>query len=119
MHIHMIHPYDIAFYKNTYIVTDAVECCLKVFSSDGKYIRTIGSKGKGPGELLDPFLVTVDKTTGNIYCDDRGNNRISCFNNKGIFLNTIRTSLSNSDIEFFDKHILYWFTVNWNFPYSK
>ncbi len=102
---YLAHPYDIAFYKNTYIVTDATECCLKVFSTDGKLIRTIGSRGGGPGELSDPFLVAVDETTGNIYCVDSGNNRISCFNNKGIFLNIIRTSLPISDIEFIDKYI--------------
>lgn len=98
-------PYDFVFYKGTYIASDAKEGCLKVFSSEGELIRIIGSGGYGPGELSDPFVLTVDERNGIIYCSDQGNSRISCFLTNSEFLKTIKTSLNIHDLEFIEDHI--------------
>jgi len=98
-------PYDFVFYKGTYVASDAKDGCLKVFSSEEELIRIIGSRGYGPGELSDPFVLTIDERNGIIYCGDQGNSRISCFLTNGEFLKIIKTSLSIHDLEFFEDHI--------------
>lgn len=61
---YLTHPYDLVLYKHYFIVTDAVESCMKVFSTAVELLRVLGSKGKGPGELIDPFVLTIDETRG-------------------------------------------------------
>jgi len=102
----LAHPFDLVEYKDNYIVTDATECCLKVFSKRGDFIKKIGSKGHGPGELIDPFILTIDISSGNIYCIDQGNNRIVCFKKDGKYLNSIKTTLVLHDI-LFDNNRIY------------
>ncbi len=58
---------------------------LSVLSSDGNYIRSFGSKGRGKGELLGPQYLSQDES-GNIYVTDFGNARVSVFNEQGSFL---------------------------------
>ncbi len=108
---YLAHPYDLVMYKQYYIVTDAMEACLKVFSTDGDLIRVIGSKGRGPGELLNPYVFTIDKKTGIIYCYDPDNKRISCFNFNGEFLKVIKSSISIIDLQFNNGNI---FTASYN-----
>ena len=38
-------------------VLDRRESHVKLFDQDGKYVRTIGRKGQGPGELNDPIFI--------------------------------------------------------------
>ena len=102
----LVHPYDVDFYRNNYIVTDAEECCLKIFSEKGDFIQKIGSKGHGPGELIDPFFSAVDTSTGNIYCVDQGNNRIVCYTKNGKYLKDIKTPFAIDDIKYY-RHKIY------------
>ena len=88
---YLIHPFDLGWYGGRYFVTDAVEHCIKVFSPHGKLERIIGTRGKGPGELLDPFVLAVNPIDGRIACEDGGNRRISCFTSEGRFLRSFRT----------------------------
>jgi hypothetical protein len=97
---YLAHPYDLVKYKQCYIVTDAREACIKVFSTDGDLIRVIGSEGMGPGELLNPYVFTIDKKKGIIYCGDQGNKRISCFNFNGEYLKVIKSNISIHDLQF-------------------
>lgn len=64
---------------------DMKENNVKVFDSLGKYIRTIGSKGQGPGELNMPVnvLITVD---GELMVEDIMNRRLAFFDLEGNFL---------------------------------
>jgi len=107
----LAHPYDVDFYKNNYIVTDAGECCVKIFSEKGDFIKKIGSKGHGPGELIDPFFSAVDTSSGNIHCVDQGNNRIVCYTKNGKYVKEIKTTLSINDIKYY-RHKIY--TVAYN-----
>ena len=47
--------------ENIYLV-DRQDQVIKVFDSDGKFIRTIGSKGSGPGEfqMIGDLVITKD-----------------------------------------------------------
>jgi hypothetical protein len=55
---------------------------VKVYDSDGRYLRTFGKKGQGPGELQSPgrMVMTAD---GNLCFLDLGNNRVSVFSPEG------------------------------------
>ena len=47
-----------------------------------------GIKGEGEGELNDPYMVTTDPQTGNIYVVNRGNDCVLVFSSEGEYLFT-------------------------------
>jgi hypothetical protein len=55
---------------NIYIL-DAGFFRIVIFSSDGSFLRSVGRKGEGPGELIFPTALAVGEQ-GNIYVGDRG-----------------------------------------------
>ncbi|HDL17456.1 MAG TPA: 6-bladed beta-propeller, partial [Bacteroidetes bacterium] len=76
---------DIATDRNGNIYAcDSRENRIQVYDKSGKYIRTMGRKGKGPGELLRPMAIVVDDR-GKIYVQDDLNKRVSIFKNNGKF----------------------------------
>ncbi|HTO15416.1 MAG TPA: 6-bladed beta-propeller [Edaphocola sp.] len=46
--------------KNEYLILDTQSKSIYAFDMNGKYLRTIGSNGKGPGEYLNPIDFIVD-----------------------------------------------------------
>lgn len=66
---------------------DSNEANVKVFDRDGNYIRTIGRKGQGPGELQSPNDIYIDDKD-KIYISDVGNDRLSVFNEHGDFIDS-------------------------------
>src|SRR5215467_11574885 len=55
------------------------------FSKDGKFIKTWGKKGSGPGEFDTPHALAID-SQGRLFVGDRGNSRIQIFDQDGKFL---------------------------------
>jgi streptogramin lyase len=55
------------------------------FSKDGKFLKTWGKRGSGPGELNTPHSLAMD-SRGRLFVADRGNNRIQIFDQEGNFL---------------------------------
>jgi streptogramin lyase len=55
------------------------------FSKDGKFIRTWGHKGTGPGEFNQLHAIALD-SSGRVFVGDRGNSRIQIFDPDGKFL---------------------------------
>jgi sugar lactone lactonase YvrE len=55
------------------------------FTKDGKFIKTWGKKGTGPGEFDAPHALAFD-SKGRLFVADRGNNRIQIFDQDGAFL---------------------------------
>jgi DNA-binding beta-propeller fold protein YncE len=55
------------------------------FSKDGKFIKSWGKLGTGPGEFNVPHGISID-STGRIFVADRGNNRLQIFDQDGNFL---------------------------------
>lgn len=41
------------------LVLDRSACCVRVYSSQGEFIRQISNEGSGPGEILNPMTMTV------------------------------------------------------------
>lgn len=84
------HPFDVQIFQDNYFVLDVVEAKIKIYSKNGQYLRSIGKKGKGPGELFDPFAFTINRDNGDIYISDQGNGRICKFANSGKYLDSFR-----------------------------
>ena len=55
------------------------------FSKDGKFIKTWGKLGAGPGEFAMPHALAMD-SRGRLFVGDRGNNRIQIFDQDGKYL---------------------------------
>ena len=59
------------------------------FSKDGKFIKSWGKRGTGPGEFHSPHTVAFD-SQGRLFVGDRSNNRIQIFDQDGKYLDTWR-----------------------------
>jgi DNA-binding beta-propeller fold protein YncE len=55
------------------------------FTRDGKFIKTWGKKGAGPGEFDAPHALAFD-SKGRLFVADRGNNRVQIFDQDGAFI---------------------------------
>lgn len=58
---------------------------IRVFSRDGRFVRTIGRPGSGPGELQGALGFSWDPG-GRLWVVDAGNGRYSVFDSTGVFL---------------------------------
>jgi hypothetical protein len=56
------------------------------FDISGKYIRKIGTKGRGPAEYGSILDVSVDESFGNIYICDNSGQKINIYNFSGEYL---------------------------------
>jgi len=70
--------------ENIYVV-DERESHIKVFDRDGEYLRTIGRKGQGPGEIGRPYGIQITHQK-EIMVNDGGNRRASFFSTNGDFI---------------------------------
>ena len=73
---------------NIYIL-DSGNQRIQVFGPDGRYVRTIGRKGQGPGEFSSPNSIDIDGE-GHIYILDNRQKRIQVFTTSGELLKSIR-----------------------------
>ena len=63
-------PVDIdADSRGNIYVLDRLECAIKVFDPEGRFIRSIGRMGQGPGEFERPSRVFIDPTDRIIVID--------------------------------------------------
>jgi hypothetical protein len=70
-------------------IADALDCAVKVFSRDGRFLRAIGRKGAGPGELSMPSGVAV--ADGVIAVADKLNFRVQLFDAAGACRGSFKT----------------------------
>lgn len=69
---------------NLYL-SDPDNGCVHVYSADtGTWMRKIGNKGSGDGQLQLPQGIALDRF-GNLFIVDYGTSKISCFNKAGMF----------------------------------
>ena len=80
-------PAGCIFHQNMFIVCDGGNNCLKIFDRSGKFLRKIGEKGKGDGQLNSPWGLCIEKCSDhhNILVCDPGNKRIVQFSVEGSF----------------------------------
>ncbi len=89
---HFNYPEDVAVDNEQMMyVTDYSNHPVQVLTMDGRFIRSIGKKGNGQGDLSNPSGVCV---TGFVYVAEYNNNRVSVFTKDGQFV----TSFGNDCI---------------------
>lgn len=59
------------------------------FDRSGKFVKTWGKMGIGPGEFSFPHSIVID-SNGRLYVADRSNNRVQVFDQNGKFLDEWR-----------------------------
>jgi sugar lactone lactonase YvrE len=93
---------NLAFHSPEDMVMDAEEKIyildsgnhrIQIFSPKGKYLRTIGRLGQGPGEFRQPLSIDID-SSGYLYVLGRWNNRIQVLTPEG---KAYKTALLISD----------------------
>jgi sugar lactone lactonase YvrE len=82
-------PTDIAFdAAGNFFISDGYgNSRVAKYDKNGRFIKTTGSRGNGPGQLNTPHSIQTD-AKGNVYVADRGNNRIQVYDND---LNLVRS----------------------------
>lgn len=56
------------------------------FSKDGRFIKTWGRHGAGPGEFDQPHDISIGGSQGRVFVADRENNRVQIFDQDGNFI---------------------------------
>ncbi len=68
--------------KGLVYICDTHSHNVKVFEHSGKYVRTIGERGKGPGDLYGPIFISL-YPNGDLVVSESGGYRIQRFNTEG------------------------------------
>jgi hypothetical protein len=71
--------------RGSIYVLDGMNYRIQTFDSQGKYLRTIGRKGQGPGDLDSPLSLSLNRTSGELLVL-QGNRRLSFFRTDGTFI---------------------------------
>ncbi len=88
-------PTDVAWDAagNIFVADGAGNARIAKFDKDGKFVRSWGKRGSGPGEFATVLSIAVS-AAGDVYAGDGGNKRIQVFDNDGKFKSEI-TSVGN------------------------
>lgn len=84
----------ILFHQNNLYILDSQRCELYVITLEGRWLRTIGRPGQGPGDMEYPsdFFIAPDKK---IYILSSFSKRISVFSIEGRYISGFRLRNSN------------------------
>lgn len=74
-------PLALALDADRLYVADALDCAVKIFARDGRFLKSFGHKGQGPGELSFPSGICVAGEA--IAVADKFNFRIQIFDREG------------------------------------
>ena len=73
-------PNGICIKHNKIYVTQFDSHCLNVYSAEGKYLNSVGVKGKEELQFNSPRRLDVSTDKNRIYIADSNNNRVQCLN---------------------------------------
>jgi hypothetical protein len=85
-------PTDVAWdgAGNIFVADGAGNARIAKFDKEGRFVKSWGKRGTGPGEFSNVLSLAVD-AQGNVYAGDGVNQRIQVFDNNGVF----KTAFSN------------------------
>src|SRR3974390_587332 len=81
---------------DTFISDGYINSRIAKIDKDGKWVKSWGEPGAGPGQFNTPHSVAADEA-GNVYVADRGNGRIQVFDGDGKFLRMIKIDIPVKD----------------------
>jgi len=84
-------PTDVAWDSagNIFVADGLGNARVAKFDRDGKFIKSWGQKGAGPGQFATVRSIAVD-AQGNVYVADGGNHRVQVFDNNGTYKTEFR-----------------------------
>ena len=84
-------PTDVAWdgAGNIFVADGLGNARVAKFDRDGKFIKSWGQKGAGPGQFANVRSIAVD-AQGNVYVADGGNHRVQVFDNNGVYKSEFR-----------------------------
>jgi hypothetical protein len=88
--------------NGNFYITDSKENHIKVFDKSGRYLRTIGRPGQGPGEFDGIMGLSIVRTTGELAVNDVLQRRLSFFKTDGTFLRDLQLEESRNSYALLD-----------------
>ncbi len=84
-----IYSFDADAWGRIFVLDDQAQE-VRIFDSEGAFVRTVGRKGEGPGEFTQAGSVDLSRN-GEIWVMGLGQGRVSIFDTTGTFLRQERT----------------------------
>ena len=81
-------PFYVVQNEDKFFVSYPNRHCIKVFDAAGNYVRDIGRRGAGDGQLNSPSGVAIDKFNNLVVVDEK-NHRLQIFTPEGEFVSAI------------------------------
>lgn len=85
-----IYSFDVDAWGRIFVLDDQAQE-VRIFDSDGVFVRTVGQKGEGPGEFTSAVSVDLSRN-GEIWVMGMREGRVSIFDTTGTWLRQERTS---------------------------
>ena len=96
---------EIDLKRSMIYIVDTGSHCVFVFDYQGKFIKSFGNEGQGPGEFSRPTGLHIMENSS-VAVADKGNNRIQIFDKAWNFVSTINTkSIDVADLIFIQDKI--------------
>ncbi|MBI4676051.1 MAG: NHL repeat-containing protein [Elusimicrobia bacterium] len=87
-------PVALAAAGDRIYVVDREKCAVHIYDGQGKFLQSVGSKGKGPRQFREPRGIAVGPE-GQVFVADTGNARIQLLDADGKFLWSFGSSLED------------------------
>ena len=85
-----IYSFDVDAWGRIFVLDDHAQE-VRIFNSDGTFVRTVGRKGEGPGEFTQAVSIDLSRN-GEIWVMGMGQGRVSIFDTAGTYLRQERTT---------------------------
>ena len=92
-------PVGICIKQNKVYVTQYSSHCLNVYSTEGKFLKSVGMKGKKELEFDRPRELDISTEKDKIYIAEYENDRVQCLNLDGKFNSFIDNILGTKDVK--------------------
>ena len=99
-------PAGICIKQNKVYVTQYNSHCLNVYSTEGKYLKSVGIKGKKELEFDKPGGLDISTDRDRIYIADFDNHRVQCLNLDVTFNSSIDNVFGTRDVKLTSNEIV-------------